>query len=241
MQKKVIIIGGGLAGISAACLAVQHGYRVDLYDENSSLGGDSRSTKVQGFQFDRHPKLFPTPYLLDPLFKSTSGFAHISSQFQAVSPATQLLFADGKRIQYSTEQEAQNSAPNNRGVLTLKAEGAFQKLDSVLQEIIESSSGRKKNLWRQISKTRSMNLQQPLAPFLQQLSTDPYFQQSLLTLSALTGTTIPALQVRDLFLPALIRKSGLFVPKQGWDAIINHLQAYLLRSGVKFFLQTKLV
>jgi phytoene dehydrogenase-like protein len=150
------------------------------------------------------------------------------------------LFADGKRMQFVAEQDARNSAQES-GILTLKAESAFQKLDNVLQEIIERSSGRKKNLWQKIIPTRSMNLLQPLAPFLQQLSTDPYLQQSLLTLSALTGTPIPDLQVRDLFLPALIRKSGLFFPIQGWDAIINRLQDYLVEAGVKFFLQTKVL
>ncbi len=241
MQKKVIIIGGGLAGISAACLAVQHGYRVDLYDENPSLGGDARSIRAQGFLFDRHPKLFPAPYLLDPLIKSASISDPISSQFQAVSPAAQLLFADGKRMQFGAEQDFSITNRETQGMLTFKADSAFQKLDGILQEIIDASSGKKKNLIEQLSKIRSPILQRQLAPYLQTLSTDPYLQQSLISLSAQTGIMIPNLQVRDLFLPALIRKSGLFFPKQGWDAIIDYFQSYLLGAGVKIFPNTKVV
>ncbi|MEJ2635857.1 MAG: hydroxysqualene dehydroxylase HpnE [Calditrichia bacterium] len=43
MNKEIIIIGGGLAGISAAIHAIQHGFRPIILEKNRELGGRVRS------------------------------------------------------------------------------------------------------------------------------------------------------------------------------------------------------
>jgi phytoene dehydrogenase-like protein len=239
MQKKVIIIGGGLAGLSAACLAVQRGLRVDLYEQNPRPGGNSRSTSIQGFEFDHNPKIFPAPYLLDALIKSSSESNPVSRQFQSIIPATKLFFADGMRMQYLSELSLKEGNLETQDILTLKGERAFQKIEAVLQDVLSSSSGKKKPIWQRFLGERPIDLHKPLMPYLQQLSTDPYFQQSMLTLSAMTGIPISTLQIRDLFLPALMRKSGLFSPKQGWEVVVNTLLAYLAHAGVKILTNRK--
>ena len=39
IQKSVLVIGGGPAGMEAACVAAERGHKVSLYDSNSVLGG----------------------------------------------------------------------------------------------------------------------------------------------------------------------------------------------------------
>jgi succinate dehydrogenase/fumarate reductase flavoprotein subunit len=41
MQNKVIVVGGGLAGLSAAHTIIQRGGNVILLDKNPFLGGNS--------------------------------------------------------------------------------------------------------------------------------------------------------------------------------------------------------
>ena len=38
-QRKVLIIGGGLAGLSAGCYAASSGYAVTIVEHNLALGG----------------------------------------------------------------------------------------------------------------------------------------------------------------------------------------------------------
>ncbi|MBM4153161.1 MAG: FAD-binding protein, partial [Kiritimatiellaceae bacterium] len=38
-SKKVVVIGAGLGGISAAISLVQAGYSVDVYEKNGRIGG----------------------------------------------------------------------------------------------------------------------------------------------------------------------------------------------------------
>src|SRR5215831_7083822 len=50
MKKKVVILGGGLAGVSAAYHLVEHG--PILFERDSAIGGLCRSFSQDGFTFD---------------------------------------------------------------------------------------------------------------------------------------------------------------------------------------------
>ena len=45
MAKKIIILGGGISGLSCAFDLIQKGFRVEVYERNSVCGGQSRSVK----------------------------------------------------------------------------------------------------------------------------------------------------------------------------------------------------
>ena len=38
-MKKVVIIGGGVSGLSAGIYAQQKGYQTEIYEKNQMLGG----------------------------------------------------------------------------------------------------------------------------------------------------------------------------------------------------------
>lgn len=52
MNKTVMIIGGGVAGLSAGIYARQAGYKVALYEMNPSLGGQCTAWKRKGYHID---------------------------------------------------------------------------------------------------------------------------------------------------------------------------------------------
>ena len=51
-KKKVVIIGGGIAGLSAAVYALRCGYAVELLESNSQAGGLAMSWKRGGYTFE---------------------------------------------------------------------------------------------------------------------------------------------------------------------------------------------
>src|SRR5262245_22540618 len=54
LRKKVVILGGGVAGMSAAHELVERGFQVDIYDELRTPGGKARSVPVSpGVHGDR--------------------------------------------------------------------------------------------------------------------------------------------------------------------------------------------
>lgn len=52
MNKKVVVIGGGIAGLNAGIELLQHGYDVDLYEKNDEVGGLCSGYFVDGYSID---------------------------------------------------------------------------------------------------------------------------------------------------------------------------------------------
>lgn len=78
MSKKVIVIGAGFAGISAASFLAQKGYKVTVLEKNSMPGGRARKFETQGFTFDMGPSWYWMPDVFDKYFahfgKKTSDY-----------------------------------------------------------------------------------------------------------------------------------------------------------------------
>ena len=52
MAKSVIIIGAGIAGLSAGCYLQMNGYDTEVYEAHSQPGGLCTAWKRQGYTFD---------------------------------------------------------------------------------------------------------------------------------------------------------------------------------------------
>jgi len=52
MSKSLIIIGGGIAGLSAGCYAQMNGFNSEIYEMNSIAGGLCTAWQREGFTFD---------------------------------------------------------------------------------------------------------------------------------------------------------------------------------------------
>ena len=59
-MKKIIIVGGGITGLSAAWKLSEKGYSVDLIESEKSVGGLAKSIKMENYSFDIGPHSFFT-------------------------------------------------------------------------------------------------------------------------------------------------------------------------------------
>ncbi|UOQ84777.1 phytoene desaturase family protein [Gracilibacillus salinarum] len=66
--KTVVIVGGGLGGLSAAISLAQHGYQVSLFEKNSHPGGKLNRLEQDGFGFDLGPSMLTMPEIFERLF-----------------------------------------------------------------------------------------------------------------------------------------------------------------------------
>jgi uncharacterized protein with NAD-binding domain and iron-sulfur cluster len=55
MSKKVIILGGGVAGMSAAHELAERGFEVEVYEQNTIAGGKARSVSVPDTEHEGRP------------------------------------------------------------------------------------------------------------------------------------------------------------------------------------------
>ncbi|UJF16088.1 phytoene desaturase family protein [Jeotgalibaca sp. MA1X17-3] len=71
-QKSVVVIGGGLGGLSAAISLAQKGFSVSLYEKNNHLGGKLNRLEQDGFGFDLGPSILTMPHIFQKLFTDSN-------------------------------------------------------------------------------------------------------------------------------------------------------------------------
>ncbi len=78
MGKKVIVIGAGFAGLSAATNLAAEGCEVTLLEKNTMPGGRARKFEAEGFMFDMGPSWYWMPDVFEQYFarfgKTTSDY-----------------------------------------------------------------------------------------------------------------------------------------------------------------------
>ena len=65
---RVVVVGGGLAGLSAACTAAARGHHVTLLDKNDWVGGKAAQHAAAGYRFDMGPTILTLPGVLKRVF-----------------------------------------------------------------------------------------------------------------------------------------------------------------------------
>ena len=66
--RRIVVIGAGLGGLSAAALLARAGHDVTVLDKNEWIGGKSRRIEVAGQRIDTGPSLVTFPAALDKFF-----------------------------------------------------------------------------------------------------------------------------------------------------------------------------
>jgi phytoene desaturase len=68
LARKVIVIGSGFAGLSAATSLADKGYSVTLLEKNTVAGGRARKFEAEGFVFDMGPSWYWMPDVFEQYF-----------------------------------------------------------------------------------------------------------------------------------------------------------------------------
>ena len=66
--ERVVVVGGGLAGLSAACVLAARGHAVTLLEKNDWLGGKAAVLSDGGYRFDMGPTILTLPSVLTRIF-----------------------------------------------------------------------------------------------------------------------------------------------------------------------------
>ena len=68
--KRILIIGAGIGGLSAAIRLAARGHSVHILEQQTQIGGKLNQLTMQGFTFDTGPSLITMPYVLHDLFQA---------------------------------------------------------------------------------------------------------------------------------------------------------------------------
>ncbi len=101
MEHPIIIVGGGLGGLSAAIHLAAQGRRVVVFEKNARLGGKLDIIVENGYTFDTGPSLLTMPWVLRELFAAAGARLEDELDLVAVEPTCRYTWPDGTRFDAS--------------------------------------------------------------------------------------------------------------------------------------------
>jgi phytoene desaturase len=105
MAKKVIVVGGGVGGLSGAIRLAKMGYEVHLYEKNKQLGGKMGRITCNGCTFDTGPTLLTMPFVAEELFQFAGHSISDYIQVIPIEPVCRYFFNDVEPFDASSNLE----------------------------------------------------------------------------------------------------------------------------------------
>ena len=95
LPRKVVVIGGGFSGLSAACFMAKAGWEVVVIEKNSTPGGRARKLEVDGFTFDMGPSWYWMPDVFERFFAFFGKKVDDYYILQRLDPSYRIYYEDG--------------------------------------------------------------------------------------------------------------------------------------------------
>ena len=129
------IIGGGLAGLSAACVLAGRGHKVVLFEANEWLGGKAAERTQDGFRFDMGPTIVTLPSVLKRVCEEAGS--SLDSEFDMVrlDPQWRSFFEDGSTLDLIADENAMSAEANRLSPGAGEGYKAFLAQSRILHKI----------------------------------------------------------------------------------------------------------
>lgn len=129
------VVGSGLAGLSAACVAAARGHEVHLFEANDWLGGKAAVLEEDGFRFDMGPTILTVPSVLRRIFEEAGERMEDHLDLVRLDPQWRSFFENGETLDLfedgaDMDTELERFAPGSRA-----GYAKFQELSTRLHDI----------------------------------------------------------------------------------------------------------
>ena len=97
-MSRIVVIGGGVAGLATAARLARMRHAVTLVDRNSDVGGAIATRRIDGFTFDTGPSVVTLPAAVRDLFIKTGRPVEDVIQLAPLDPMAHVRFPDGTAV-----------------------------------------------------------------------------------------------------------------------------------------------
>lgn len=229
-RPKVIVIGGGIAGLASAALLARDGYRVTLLEKNAALGGRAGSWTRDGFRFDTGPSWYLMPEVFDHFYRLLDTTSDAQLHLTKLEPGYRVLF-EGERdargkLKRPTKVDISSDRETNLAL--------FEKLEPGSRARMESYLDSAKDTY-EIAKKRF--LYTSFASYLPLLKQDVLARTGkLVSLLRTSLAEFAAAHVKDVRLQQVLGYPAVFLGSSPYNTpSMYHLMSYLdLEDGVLY-------
>ena len=103
---KISVIGGGFAGLSAACFLAKAGNEVTIFEKNDTIGGRARTFIAEGFTFDMGPSWYWMPDVMERFFGHFGKTPADYYRLVQLDPGFQVIFGKDEALSIPVDRGA---------------------------------------------------------------------------------------------------------------------------------------
>jgi len=92
---KIVVVGGGFGGLSAACFLADRGFNVELIEKNQDVGGRASVLETEEFRFDMGPSWYLMPDIFERFFEKLGAQQKDYYELERLDPNYRIFFKDG--------------------------------------------------------------------------------------------------------------------------------------------------
>jgi len=133
-KKRVVVIGAGFGGISAAAYLAQAGYDVTVYEKNDWVGGRARVLSRDGFRMDMGPSWYWMPEEHDRWFTDLGARREDYYAIHRVDPSYKVYYGDSEPNDPRNEVTVPADFGRAKAVFESYERGAGAKLEQFVDQ-----------------------------------------------------------------------------------------------------------
>ncbi|MCB0094921.1 MAG: NAD(P)-binding protein, partial [Caldilineaceae bacterium] len=104
-MSKIIVIGSGFGGLSAAARLAARGHQVQLFEKRDKLGGRAYVYEINGFKFDGGPTVITAPWLFDEIWEAAGRNRADYVEFVPCDPFYRIFNHEGRAFNYNGDHQ----------------------------------------------------------------------------------------------------------------------------------------
>ena len=240
--KSSVIIGAGIGGIATAVYLAKAGYKVDIYEKNSTPGGRCGQLIREGHRFDLGATMLMMPGIYRDIFGSLGIPLFEDGEMTPLEDLYKIYFDNNEILAFSPDKEKMKAQ------LEKIEPGSFEKSQKYVTdgyEIFKIGIGKLigRNFYNifQFANLRNIGMLIKIKAYISNYRYVKKFFRNTHLRMAYTFQNIYVGQSpfdsAALFsmVPAAELTEGSFFPKGGMYSIVRKLESAALASGVRFF------
>jgi phytoene desaturase len=243
MSRRVVVIGAGLGGLSAACHLAGRGYEVVVLESDERPGGCSGLYERHGYEFDTGPTVLTMPELVEHCFEGAGTDMSDLLEMVPVDPMYRACFADGTELRVWHDRD--QMIDEIRAVCGTTEAERFFRFSRWLQELyrVEMPNFIERNYSSPLTLARPFGPLvrlarlggfRRLAPTVAQFFEDERLRRLFTFQSLYAGVSPYEAMALYAVITYMDVVNGVFVPEGGMHALPVALAAAAEKAGAQF-------